>query len=128
MPQSPQFYYFCISVIVGFISGILYEPFAFMRLVLKIDNEHKRLLGGVFDFLFSVLFTILCIFSAYTFNFPSFRLYIWIGYALGGIIYLKTLRKLVAFLQELCYNIVRKALKKLITGKKNSLSREEEHI
>jgi len=28
----------------------------------------------------------------------------WIGYLLGGILYLKSLRRIVAFFQKICYN------------------------
>lgn len=43
----------------------------------------------------------------------------WIGYALGGIIYAKTLRKIVAFLENMCYNKIIKVIKKAKKKEKN---------
>ena len=45
-------------------------------------------------------------------NFNDFRIFWWIGYILGGIIYLKSLHKIIAFFENVCYNKVTKLVKK----------------
>jgi hypothetical protein len=47
----------------------------------------------------------------------------WIGYAVGGILYLKTLHKIIAFLKNMCYNIGTIMVKRA-KEKKKLLSKE----
>jgi hypothetical protein len=49
----------------------------------------------------------------------------WIGYALGGIIYLKSLHRILAFLQNVCYNRVIKMIKKAKKREKTLKKREK---
>jgi hypothetical protein len=44
----------------------------------------------------------------------------WIGYAVGGIIYLKTLHRMVAFFKKVCYNRLNLLVKKAKNARKNS--------
>ncbi len=116
MDSQNQFGVFCCSVAVGFVGGLLYELFAFFRFLFGCDRGKNRLLGGIFDLLFCICFAIFCVFASYILHFPAFRAYIWLGFALGMGLYLKTLRRMVAFLQKVCYNTGRK-----LVGKKKTL-------
>ena len=120
MAGENQFLVFCLSVLVGFVGGVLYEPFACLRLLVRADGEKRKLLGGTLDLLFCVIFAIFCVFGAFLLDFPSFRGYIGAGYLLGGIIYLKILHKVVAILEKICYNVLIKAVKPLRKGRKHS--------
>jgi hypothetical protein len=44
----------------------------------------------------------------------------WIGLLLGGIIYYKTLRRILAFLEKLCYNTCKRIVKKVKIGRKST--------
>ena len=127
MDGKGQFGVFCLSVAVGFCGGIIYEFFAIFRKVCGCDRGKNKILGGVFDLLFFLCFAIWCVFASYVGDFPSFRLYIWLGYAVGGILYSKTLRRIVAFLEKLCYNVLnnmlkwQKSKKKLFTKQEKKL-------
>lgn len=119
MDSKHQFIYFCLCVVVGFVGGILYENFAFLKKFLRFPRG-KKVLDGVLDVTFCGCFALLCTFSAFWLGFPSFRFYMWIGYALGFLIYLKTLRRIVAFLQKVCYNVLCKIAKRAKSKKKLS--------
>lgn len=120
MATERQLLVFCLSVLIGFVGGILYEPFAFLRLMLQTNGEKRKILGGTIDILFCLSFAAFCIFCALLLDFPSFRGYIGAGYLLGGIIYLKILHKVVAILEKICYNVLIKAVKPLRKGRKHS--------
>ena len=111
---------FCLCVAIGFIGGILYEAFALFRFVFACDRGKNKILGGVLDGLFFVGFAVGSVFAAFVFRFPSFRVYIWIGYAVGGILYAKSLRRIVAFLEKVCYNVLTKVRKRRKDKKKLS--------
>ena len=112
MDSKNQLFYFCICIVVGFFVGLVYEPFAFLRQVAGCNRKKRSPLGVIIDVLFPVIVALTCIFVQFILRFPSFRVYMWIGYALGYIIYLKILRRTLAFLQKLCYNLLAKVLRK----------------
>ncbi len=120
MDAKNQFVYFCLCLVVGFFGGIVYEKFAFLRRVFRCHKGKKHVLGAIIDATFCVCFAFICVFSAFWLRFPAFRAYMWIGYALGFLIYLKTLRKMVAFLQKVCYNLFHKTVKRAKNKKKLS--------
>lgn len=112
MDTKNQFAIFGLCVCVGFIGGVLYEAFAFFRWLFGCGRGKNKLLGGALDIAFWICFTGTCVFAAYAFRFPALRVYMWAGYLLGGIIYLKTLHKIIAFLENLCYNKLNKLVKR----------------
>ena len=112
MDSKNQLFYFCVCIVVGFSVGLVYEPFAFLRQIAGCNRKKRRLLGVILDATFPIFFAIACVFAQFILRFPSFRAYMWIGYALGYIIYLKILRRILAFLQKLCYNHLAKVLRK----------------
>lgn len=111
MDGKGQLGVFCLTVAVGFCGGIIYEFFAIFRKIFGCNRGKNKFLGGIFDVLFCLSFAIWCIFASFLGDFPSFRVYIWLGYAVGGILYSKILRRIVAFLEKLCYNVLNKMLK-----------------
>ena len=112
MDTKNQFTIFCICIAVGLLGGILYEPFAFLRMIFGCPRGKSRPVGIALDIAFFAAFTVCTVFAGYLFRFPDFRVYMWIGYALGGIIYLKSLHRIVAFFGNVCYNKITKLAKK----------------
>lgn len=124
--MSNEFGVFTVCVAVGFLMGIVYEPFCLIRRLFC--RKGKRMWISVLtDVLFFTLFTVVAVFTAYAFQFPSFRVYMWLGYAVGGIIYLKSLHRILAFLQIMCYNEITKLIKKAKKREK-TLKKEGETI
>ncbi len=76
------------------------------------------------DILFGISFAILYIFASFLLQFPAFRLYMGIGFAMGLIIYIKFLRIIVAFFKKMCYNGITKLVKRAKIDKK-LLKRED---
>ena len=112
MDSKDQLFYFCICIITGFAAGILYEPFACARKIFGCDKGKSKTLGVIIDVIFPVLVALFCILTQFIFRFPAFRVYMWIGYAFGYVIYLKILRRILAFCQNLCYNTLARVLRK----------------
>ena len=125
MDTSNQFIRFCICVVAGFVFGVVYEPFAFFRMVFQCTRNKNKAVGVILDIGFWLLLSAYYIIVAYAFAFPAFRAYTWLGFAVGGIIYFKTLHKVVAFLGDSCYNTYRKRLKKHREKRRNSKKRIE---
>lgn len=123
MDAKNQFAYFSICIAVGFLGGVLYEVFSFFRLIFGCKRGKNRILGGIFDVSFCLIFGIFAVFSSYLLHFPDFRGYMWFGYGLGGIIYFKFLHKIIAFFENLCYNKLSKWIKRAL-NKKKTLSKE----
>lgn len=120
MDGKGQFGVFCLCIAVGFVGGLFYEFFVLLRALFRCGRGKNKLVGVLLDVAFFVCFAGLCIYAAYRFRLPNLRFYMWIGYGLGWIIYLKTLRRIVALLQKVCYNKAIKVAKKVKTKKKLS--------
>ena len=112
MDSKNQFFYFCLSIAIGFTAGLPYEIFALLRQIFRCDTSKNKPISVILDVIYPLIFALICIFAQFIFRFPAFRAYIWIGYALGFIIYLKILRRTLAFLQKTCYNKLAKVLRK----------------
>ena len=110
MDSQNQFFIFLQCVAIGVIGGVLYELFTALGLLCRANKY--RLVRATFDILFWLSFTIMSIISSYAFHFPSFRAYMWIGYCAGGILYLKSVRRIVAFFEKVCYNMAIKIRKR----------------
>lgn len=127
MDTGNQFSVFALCIAVGVCLGLLYEPFGLLRVVLGCRVGKNKTLAAVLDISFCLLAAVVCVSGAYLCKFPSFRVYTWLGYAVGGIIYLKTLHKIIAFLENLCYNKITKRLQKA-KSKKKLLKKEGEKV
>ena len=122
MDSKNQFTVFCLRLAVGFTCGLIYEIFAFFRWIVGCERGKNKVLGGILDFLFFISFAVFCIFSSVLLHFSGFRVYMWLGFGLGGMIYSKTLRRIVAFFENMCYNLSYKIIIKA-KARKNSLDR-----
>lgn len=120
MDSKNQFVVFCLCIGVGFAGGLLYELFVPLRFAFGCERGKNKALGIGLDITFFILFAAICIIGAYVFHFPSFRTYMWLGYGLGGIIYSKTLRRILAILEKVCYNMLIKAVNRSKSKKKLS--------
>ncbi len=88
---------------MGFIGGLLYEAFSLLSLPFCRGGKRKWL-RAILDVVFWLSFAAFCIACSYLLKFPSFRVYMWIGCFCGGILYLKSVRRIVAFFEKICYN------------------------
>lgn len=120
MDSKNQFTVFCLCIAIGFVGGVIYEIFAFFRWILGCERGKNKIFGGIFDFLFFVCFAVFCIIFSYLLHFSGFRAYIWLGFGFGGALYSKTLRRILAFLENMCYNVIRRIIKKAKSKKKLS--------
>lgn len=120
MDGKNQFLVFCVCVAVGFVGGLPYELVAIVRLLFACEKNKNKPLGIMLDILFFISFAATCVAAAYFFKFPPFRAYMWLGYACGGIIYSKILRRIVAIPEKICYNAIIKAVKRFKGKKKPS--------
>lgn len=111
MDSVGQFSIFLLCVLCGYGGGIVYEIFALFRLLFGCEKR-ENIIGICLDVAFFVLYAIACVYLAFRWNFPWVRGYMWIGYALGGVLYCKTLRRILAFLEKVCYNKLAKVAKK----------------
>ena len=113
MDTKGQFSVFCICIAVGFVGGLLYESFSVLRWIFGCPRGKSKALCVALDILFFLSFAVLCVFAAYTFRFPAFRTYMWLGYGIGFLLYLKIVHRIVAFFENMCYNKATKLIKKL---------------
>jgi hypothetical protein len=113
MDSQGQFLVFCLCTATGFFGGVIYEPFSFIRLLCRCHADKNKIIGMIIDLLFCLIFALLYISLAYKCHFLAFRAYMCLGYALGFIIYLKILHRIVAFFEKVCYNMIAQKAKKI---------------
>ena len=123
MDVKGQILVFCLCIGVGFLGGIIYEILSFFTKTLSVLIKKRKILYFLSDILFFILFAVLCVISGVVFRFPDFRGYMLLGYAVGGIIYLKTLHRMVAFCEKVCYNKLTERIKR--TKKKEKTLKKE---
>ena len=126
MDSKNQFTVFCLCIIVGFLGGILYEIFAFFRWICGCERGKNKIIGGILDVGFFICFAVFCVISTFLLSFSGFRVYFWLGFALGGTLYSKTLRRILAFLENVCYNVFRRIVNKAKSKKKLSKMGDED--
>lgn len=112
MDTATQLRVFCLCVLVGVCGGVLYTPFCVIRRFPRLKKKKGRGVWIALDILYCLAFAVLTVYAAYALKFPSFRVYMWGGYLLGGIIYLKILHKTIAFFENIWYNKLSKGIKK----------------
>ncbi|MBQ8685414.1 MAG: spore cortex biosynthesis protein YabQ [Clostridia bacterium] len=128
MDTKNQFTVFCVCVVAGFLFGIVYEIFAFFRMLFGCPRGKNKGLGLALDIALFGALALYYVAVAYAFRFPDFRAYTWLGLGVGGIIYSKTLHRIVAFLGNKCYNKITEIAKKLRDRRKNSKKKVEREI
>ena len=127
MDTKNQFTFFLLSVVIGLVGGLLYELFAIVRFLFRRNCGKGKILGIVIDVIFCISFAILGIFLSFHLHFPDFRVYMWIGWLLGGVIYSRILHKMVAFCKKVCYNVLVKIVAKA-KSKEKTLQKERKDI
>ena len=125
MDTKNQFTFFLLSVGIGLVGGLLYELFAVVRFLFRCNRGKRKMLGIGLDITYCLAFSVLCIVLMYCLHFPDFRAYMWIGWLTGGAIYLRILRKMVAFCEKVCYNVLVKMLAKAKSKEKTLQKRED---
>lgn len=103
---------------IGFLGGVLYEVFSLIRKCFGCPHGKNKAVGIATDICFCLLFVCFCTAAGYALAFPDFRTYMWLGYLFGGILYLKSLHKIIAFFEKVCYNGINKLIKKAKNEKK----------
>lgn len=119
--RGEQIFVFLVCVLTGVASGVVYEVFYILR------KLFPSAFSIAFDVAFFLVFAGMSIFASVLFAFPNFRVYMYLGNALGLILYLKSIHLIVAFLWKLCYNKARKVLKRR-KSTKNSKKKEVHSI
>lgn len=94
------------SVLLGFLIGLYYEIFRFIRL----SFHHSSLLIGIEDLFFFLPVTFIFLFFCYAFSSGLIRWFALLGTALGFFIYLLTLGKLLLFCSDRILFTIRKIL------------------
>ncbi len=84
----------------------------------------KKILSIVIEATAFVVFAAVCVWLWTSLGFTGRRGYHYLGILLGMILYLKTFRIIVAFFKKVCYNILKKVVKKRNKTKK-TLKKEE---
>ena len=118
MDTLGQLTVFLQCVGIGFCGGVLYEIVSIVKFPFSKRKKLAKILENTADGVFWFGFFLDSVYLAYTFEFPAFRVYMWIGYLVGGILYLKILHKIVAFFKKICYNEISKGIKRRRIKKK----------
>ena len=112
MDAKNQFIYFLLCIAVGFCGGLIYEIFVVLRFCCGCRRGRRKTVEIILDLIFGAAFACFAVYTAFLLKFPSFRGYMCIGYLVGGIIYAKILRRMLAFCQKVCYNVFARMVKR----------------
>ncbi len=100
--QLPAF--LCLAA-AGAAAGLIYDVLSPLRF--------SKISAFIADVLFFLLAAVLYVLIATFCRLPDFRLYAYFAMTAGFIIYLKSMRSVVAFFGKMCYNTCVKAQKRL---------------
>lgn len=117
MDAKNQLYFFLCCVVVGYCGGGIYEIVSLLRLPFCFCKRLRAAAKTGTDLLFGAAFACFAIYTAFCLRFTGVRGYMFIGYLCGGLLYAKTLRRIVAFLEKVCYNRLTETVKRLKTTK-----------
>lgn len=127
MDTKGQIVVFLWYLAIGFGCGILYDAFTpFRWFVQKKAKKNGGIVVAVLDVAFWIGVWLITVAFAFALRLPTVRGYAWLALLVGGIIYLKSLRRIVAFLQNLCYNKCKKVQPKPKLGKNARKKAERE--
>ena len=127
MDTKGQIVVFLWYLAIGFGCGVLYDVFTPFRLLIrKKAKKNGGIAIGAMDVGFWIGVWLITGACAYALRLPTVRGYAWLALLIGGIIYLKSLRRIVAFLQNLCYNICKRIHPKPKFGKNARKKAERE--
>ncbi len=106
-PCSPESFLFFSSVFLGFIFGLYYETFRFIRL----SFPHTSLLIFAEDLLFFLPITVIYIFFNFALSDGVVRWFSLVGVVSGFLLYLATLGKIIRFFSSCILNFFKKLLR-----------------
>ncbi len=106
-----QVYIFIVCMFTGVTSGVAYDILYIVRCaVCGPDKSAYTLKDKIFliicDLIYCIVFAAGFIFISVVCDLGRFRLFMFIGCALGALIYLKSLHIIVAFFVSKVYNII----------------------
>ncbi len=119
--MTDQFYVFLVGVCCGAAGGLLYDGVGWLRALLPF-----RAAQIATDILFSLLFAAGYLAVNTALMLPGLRLYSFVACALGFLLYLKSLHKIVAFFGKKLYNGLKRIQRgqKACPGKEAQISRK----
>lgn len=91
---------FFICVLVGIILGTIYGLINIVKAVFR----NNFITNNIIDFLYSILFCLVCLYTLIQFNFGQVRLYLIVAFIFGFYLERKTLGKVFAKLEHWLYN------------------------
>ena len=128
MDSANQLGIFLLCVGIGVVGSVMHLPFRIVsRAVGGIVKRRKGVELAV-DLVYFTMLALGCVWIAYVLRFPNFRVYQWLGYAVGGIIYLKFLHKTIAFFENICYNKISQIGKKAKKRRKTHQKTEKKGL
>ena len=113
MDSKAQFPAFLVCIAAGAVVGLLYDAFFPLR--------RSKIATAIADAAFCVTAAAFYVFISTVCAFPDFRVFTYIGMAAGILIYSKSMRRVVAFFRNMCYNKigkVKKCIFRAFSGKK----------
>ena len=126
MSAREQFLLFLCCVPIGFVGGIFYEIFSCLRYLFDCKGGKRSILTGIFDVAFFSLFALFTVWLSTLLKFPAFRAYMGVGYAVGLILYLKSMHRILDFFEKTCYNRIKIAVKRRKIRKNLKKPKEKE--
>ncbi len=87
--------------------GVVYDGLRFITSGFSVLflNGKGGFLKGVCEVLAFLCGAVLFVFLSTCLSFPQIRLYMYLGIALGGLLYLKSWHRILDFLKKVCYNV-----------------------
>lgn len=91
---ASQPYIFLITIYGGMVAGAVYDVFRCIRRVAR----RGRWLTALLDTLFIIVLGVIVVFVLYTANMGELRLYTFVGFALGFLLYIVGLSPFVSYI------------------------------
>lgn len=113
-----QIFYFCESLFIGIICGIIYEPFGFFSGI-----TGKRAVEIATDIIFFIFVFFAYFFLSVFFSFPKFRFYLYAGTIIGFMLWQLSAHKILAKCYKPVYNRIYLLRRKINDGIKNAAAR-----
>lgn len=102
-----QAFLFLVFVVIGLIIGLLFDIFR----ILRISFKTKDFVTYIEDILFWIITGILVLYSIFIFNNGEIRLFIFIGIAIGVILYIMLFSSLIIKYSVYIINFIKKVVR-----------------
>lgn len=119
MDSGNQIFIFLICVTTGIAGGAVYEALYGVRCACRVFTRGKpcKIADAVCDAGFFLVFAAMCVGVSVLFGFPDFRFYMYAGNLLGLVLYLKSVHRMLDFFLKVCYNGIKKVVKRRKSSK-----------